>query len=91
MHTEIFFDPQTHTDRGIEFDIVINGIHQALLREKKKIGIILAGVFNSGILIKGVKDAADELRVVGKEIDVVIQPKPDWEIVESIFCKTQQE
>ena len=26
VHTEIFFDPQTHTNRGISFDIVINGI-----------------------------------------------------------------
>ena len=24
VHTEIFFDPQTHTDRGIDFDIIIN-------------------------------------------------------------------
>ena len=24
VHTEIFFDPQTHTDRGINFDTVIN-------------------------------------------------------------------
>ena len=30
VHAEIFFDPQTHTDRGIPFEAVINGIHQAL-------------------------------------------------------------
>jgi adenosine deaminase len=30
IHTEIFFDPQTHTDRGIAFDTVVSGIHQAL-------------------------------------------------------------
>ena len=29
VHTEIFFDPQTHTDRGINFDKVINGIYKA--------------------------------------------------------------
>lgn len=29
-HTEIFFDPQTHTARGVEFSTVINGIHRAL-------------------------------------------------------------
>jgi adenosine deaminase len=29
-HTEIFFDPQTHTDRGVPFGTVINGIHRAL-------------------------------------------------------------
>lgn len=27
---EIFFDPQTHTDRGIPFETVITGIHRAL-------------------------------------------------------------
>ena len=30
LHTAIFFDPQTHTARGIEFSTVINGIHHAL-------------------------------------------------------------
>ncbi len=30
VHTEIFFDPQTHTSRGIPFSTVINGIHAAL-------------------------------------------------------------
>jgi adenosine deaminase len=30
-HTEIFFDPQTHTDRGVPFETVINGIHRALV------------------------------------------------------------
>lgn len=28
-HAEIFFDPQTHTDRGIPFNTVINGLHRA--------------------------------------------------------------
>ncbi len=30
VHTEIFFDPQTHTHRGIPFDTVIRGIRAAL-------------------------------------------------------------
>ncbi|MEJ2132776.1 MAG: adenosine deaminase, partial [Gammaproteobacteria bacterium] len=29
-HAEVFFDPQTHTDRGVSFDSVIRGIHRAL-------------------------------------------------------------
>ena len=29
-HAEIFFDPQTHTDRGVAFEAVITGIHRAL-------------------------------------------------------------
>lgn len=28
---EIFFDPQTHTERGVPFSVVINGFHQALV------------------------------------------------------------
>lgn len=39
FHTEIFFDPQTHTDRGISFDIVIKGIRRALEDGKEKLGI----------------------------------------------------
>ncbi len=38
-HTEIFFDPQTHTDRGIEFDTVISGIDQALQDGREQLGI----------------------------------------------------
>ncbi|MFA0549676.1 adenosine deaminase [Vibrio lentus] len=39
IHTEIFFDPQTHTDRGIAFDTVINGIHRALEQGRKELDI----------------------------------------------------
>lgn len=39
LHTEIFFDPQTHTDRGISFDTVINGIHRALEDGQQQLGI----------------------------------------------------
>ena len=39
IHTEIFFDPQTHTDRGVSFNTVIQGIHSALEDGKEKLGI----------------------------------------------------
>ena len=39
VHTEIFFDPQTHTKRGISFDIVINGIYKALIKAEKEFGL----------------------------------------------------
>lgn len=39
VHTEIFFDPQTHTDRGIAFETVINGIARALRDGEKNYGI----------------------------------------------------
>lgn len=38
-HVEIFFDPQTHTDRGVEFATVIDGIHRALSDAETKLGI----------------------------------------------------
>lgn len=39
VHTEIFFDPQTHTQRGVPFKTVISGIHRALEDGNKKLGI----------------------------------------------------
>ncbi len=39
VHVEIFFDPQTHTDRGISFDTVIKGIYHALEDGKEQLGI----------------------------------------------------
>ncbi|KKC99311.1 adenosine deaminase [Photobacterium halotolerans] len=39
VHTEIFFDPQTHTERGIAFETVVNGIHRALEQGRKMLGI----------------------------------------------------
>lgn len=39
LHTEIMFDPQTHTDRGVLFKTVINGISNACEDAHKKIGI----------------------------------------------------
>jgi len=39
IHTEIFFDPQTHTERGIEFDTIINGIHRALVQAEVELQI----------------------------------------------------
>ena len=38
-HTEIFFDPQSHTDRGIAFETAYQGIYQALQDGKTKLGI----------------------------------------------------
>lgn len=38
-HTEIMFDPQTHTERGVCFDTVINGIYNATQDAKEKWGI----------------------------------------------------
>jgi len=39
VHAEIFFDPQAHTNRKIKFDIIINGIHKALMKAEKELEI----------------------------------------------------
>jgi adenine deaminase len=41
-HTEIFFDPQTHTDRGIPFSVVHSGLTQALADGQTQLGITSA-------------------------------------------------
>ena len=38
-HAEIFFDPQTHTDRGVPFETVISGIHRALQDGQARLGM----------------------------------------------------
>ncbi len=38
-HTELFFDPQTHTDRGVSFHTVISGISRALEKAETQFGI----------------------------------------------------
>jgi adenine deaminase len=40
-HTEIFFDPQTHTDRGVPFEVVCAGITQAL-KQAQELGLSAA-------------------------------------------------
>ena len=38
-HVEIFFDPQGHTERGVAFETVINGITRALADGERDLGI----------------------------------------------------
>ena len=38
LHAEIFFDPQTHTARGIPFATVINGLERAICRGREELG-----------------------------------------------------
>ena len=39
VHAEIFFDPQTHTQRGVAFGSVIGGIRSALLEAQRQLGM----------------------------------------------------
>lgn len=39
LHVEIFFDPQTHTGRGVAFKTVVDGITKALQKGEKELSI----------------------------------------------------
>ena len=39
VHAELFFDPQTHTARGVAMETVINGLHRACVDAKTELGI----------------------------------------------------
>lgn len=39
VHTEMFFDPQTHTDRGVAFSTVINSLQRACDDAREKLNI----------------------------------------------------
>ena len=39
VHAEVFFDPQTHTARGVPFEAIISGIHGALAEGQQTLGI----------------------------------------------------
>jgi adenosine deaminase len=39
VHTEIFFDPQTHTARGVAMETVIGGLHRACEQARTRLGV----------------------------------------------------
>ena len=39
VHAEIFFDPQTHTVRGVPFGAVVEGLHRALTEAERRFGM----------------------------------------------------
>ena len=39
VRTEIFFDPQTHTARGVSMETVINGLHRACEQAQQDLGV----------------------------------------------------
>jgi len=54
IHTEPFFDPQTHTDRGIPFEVVVRGITQALSDGEKQLGV------TSGLILSFLRHLSED-------------------------------
>lgn len=54
IHTEIFFDPQTHTSRGIPIKTVVDGITRALEDGERKLNV------SSGLILSFLRDLDEE-------------------------------
>lgn len=54
LHVEPFFDPQTHTDRGIPFEVPITGISEALADARDLMGI------SSGLILCFLRHLSEE-------------------------------
>ncbi|KJH83286.1 adenosine deaminase [Pseudomonas sp. KSR10] len=54
VHTEPFFDPQTHTDRGIPFEVAMSGISGALADGREILGI------SSGLILSFLRHLPEE-------------------------------
>ena len=54
VHTEPFYDPQTHTDRGIPFEVALRGISDALADGRELLGI------SSGLILSFLRHLPEE-------------------------------
>lgn len=71
VHTEPFFDPQTHTDRGIAFETVISGIHRALQDGEAKLNIT-SGLIMCFLRHLSEEDAFATLEAAKPHLDKII-------------------
>ena len=53
-HAEIFFDPQTHTDRGVSFGVVVEGLIAGMDRAKVVLGV------TSGLILSFLRHLTEE-------------------------------
>jgi adenosine deaminase len=65
VHIEPFFDPQTHTERGIDIGIVFQGINRALKQAKQELNI------SSGLILCFLRHLSEE-----QAIECLQQAKP---------------
>ncbi|MBR9871817.1 MAG: adenosine deaminase [Gammaproteobacteria bacterium] len=54
VHVEPFYDPQTHTERGIPFEVAINGISAALRDGREQLGI------SSGLILSFLRHLSED-------------------------------
>ena len=54
VHVEPFYDPQTHTERGIPFEVAIHGISAALRDGREQLGI------SSGLILSFLRHLSED-------------------------------
>jgi adenosine deaminase len=54
LHAEIFFDPQAHTQRGVPFAAVVDGLHEALEQARRGWG------FSGGLIMSFLRHLSEE-------------------------------
>jgi len=69
-HTEIFFDPQGHTERGVEFATAIRGIKRALMDDGEDSGIS-SKLIMSFLRHKSEADAFETLEQATPYLDII--------------------
>lgn len=69
VYVEPFFDPQGHTTRGIEFDVVIKGIRRAQIDAEKNLGV------SSNLIMCFLRDMSAES--AQEHLDMA-EPYKDW-------------
>jgi adenosine deaminase len=53
-HAEIFFDPQTHTDRGVDFGVVVSGLVRGMERARVELGV------SSGLILSFLRHLSED-------------------------------
>ena len=69
LYAEVFFDPQAHTSRGVEFGVVITGIHKAQIDARENLGI------ESQLIMCFLRDMSAESALAHLEM---VKPYRDW-------------
>ena len=89
-HAEIFFDPQTHTARGVKFETVVGGIHRALTKVGRQLGLSTRlimcflrdlGVDEAMITLEEARDFLDIITGVGLDSTELGFPPENFEPV----------
>ncbi|KAA8735358.1 adenosine deaminase [Acinetobacter qingfengensis] len=97
VHTEIMFDPQTHTDRGVAFETVIQGLHRACVDAEQKLGITSYLIMSflrhlsedaAFETLKQAEPFKDKIKIVGLDSSEVGHPPSKFE---RVFSKARQQ